>query len=501
MEDQQDKNQVKSDTRPGLAERSKLKLKVDITPQMIEDLLQSEPESEEYIEHPDDLDTKIGINDQLAAEQGISNPLVSNQRVTVGQSHPMDLTANGNRTDHAIDRTNQKDKIDKEQASNKVNLWLNRMPSPPVGVLMGPNITLRLMSIMTLLSNSVTIQEVLHIPAELHNPWHEIIIGIKKRQKANIPLIPWEYDLIQEHIGFLHTESMVQLARFFNSRTHTSMYTSVEVAPVFPHLRLHANYCPQCDVPHAYMPGTCSSIRLNGPRIMDHLRLDNSWRHYVQVAVVGSSELYYLPSNLKDSHLNLGDLSRPHYSVPTSIDQVNLITTSAGSLMSRLAYVISVVGAKSNIPIYLEFYPNRGDEKKAIHWHIMGFLNVIRRAQAMHNGPMVVLMGPLTPKPGIGQQEYWSLKTNHCTAQFLGFLIGLAMGVPVAMLPLQQLMSTQNQNEIIRYDHWVDEPIFSPSGVKTREFYRRFEFCLNKITDFLRKTENKCRQDHVDQSG
>jgi hypothetical protein len=351
------------------------------------------------------------------------------------------------------------------------------------------------------LSNSVTIQEVLHIPAELHNPWHEIIIGIKKKQKANVPLSPWEYDLIQDHIGFLHTETMIQLARFFTSRTHMSMYTSVEVAPAFPQLRLHANYCPQCDISHAYMPGTCSEIRINGPRIIDHLRLDNSWRHAVQVAVVGSSELYYLPSCLKDSHLNLGDLSRPHYSVPTHIDQVDLITTSAGSLMSRLAYVISVVGAKSNIPIYLEFYPNRGDEKKAIHWHIIGFLNVIRKAQAMHSGTMVVLMGPLTPKPGITQQEYWTLKTNHCTAQFLGFLIGLAMGVPVAMLPLQQLVSTQNQNEIIRYDHWIDEPIFSSSGVKTREFYRRVEFCINKITDFLRKTDSKCHQEHVDQSG
>ncbi len=113
MEDQQDKNQVKSDTRPGLVERSKLKLKLDITPQMIEDLLQSEPESEEYIEHPDDLDCKIGINDQLAAEQDIPNSLVSNQRITVSQSHPMDLSANDNKKDHAIERTNQKGNVEK----------------------------------------------------------------------------------------------------------------------------------------------------------------------------------------------------------------------------------------------------------------------------------------------------------------------------------------------------------------------------------------------------
>jgi hypothetical protein len=168
--------------------------------------------------------------------------------------------------------------------------------------------------------------------------------------------------------------------------------------------------------------------------------------------------------------------------------------------MSKLAYVISIVGAKSNIPIYLEFYPNRGDEKRAIHWHIIGFLSVIRKAQAMYDGPMVVLMGPLTPKPGLTQQEYWTLKTNHCTAQFLGFLIGLAMGVPVAMLPLQQLMSPQTHNETIRYDHWLDEPIFSSSGVKTREFYRRLEFCIHQITDSLKQTDNKCRQEHVGQS-
>jgi hypothetical protein len=501
MEDQQDKNQMKPNAKPGLAVRRNAKLKLDITPQMIDDLLQSEPESEEYTEQPDDPDIKIDIQDQLSTEQIASNQLKNNKENTTLQSHPMDLSVNENRKDTNVEETRRKDRTGNVQSHNRIRLWLNRTTVPPVDMFMGPNITLRLMSIMTLLSNSVTIQEVLHIPAELHNPWHEIIISIKRKQRANISLSPWEYDLIQDHIGFLHTESMIQLARYFTSRTHMSIYTSVEVAPVFPHLRLHVNYCPQCDIPHAYMPGACSAIRINGPRIMDHLRLDNSWRHQVQVVIVGASELYYLPSNLKETHLNLGDLSRPTYSVPTHIDQVNLITTSAGSLMSKLAYVISIVGAKSNIPIYLEFYPNRGDEKKAIHWHIMGFLSVIRKAQAMYVGPMVVVMGPLTPKPGVTQQEYWALKTNHCTAQFLGFLIGLAMGVPVAMLPLQQLMSSQAHNETIRYDHWLDEPIFSSSGVKTREFYRRLEFCIHQITDSLRQTDNKCRQEHVEQSG
>jgi hypothetical protein len=472
MEDQQDKSQVKTNAKPGLAARRNVKLKLDITPQMIDDLLQSEPESEEYTEQPDDPDIKVGIQDQLSPEQFSSSQLENNQENTILQSHPMDLSVSENRKNINVGEIGRKNHTDNEQSNNRIRLWLSRTTTQPVNVFMGPNITLRLMSIMTLLSKSVTIQEVLHIPAELHNPWHEIIISIKRKQRANISLSPWEYDLIQDHIGFLHTESMIQLARYFTSRTHLSIYTSVEVAPVFPHLRLHVNYCPQCDIPHAHMPGTCSAVRINGPRIMDHLRLDNSWRHRVQVVIVGASELYYLPSNLKETHLNLGDLSRPAYSVPSHIDQVNLITTSVGSLMSRLVYVISMVGTNANIPIYLEFYPNRGDEKKAIHWHIMGFLSVIRKAQAMYDGPMVVLMGPLTPKPGLTQQEYWTLKTNHCTAQFLGFLIGLAMGVPVAMLPLQQLMSPQTHNETIRYDHWLDEPIFSSSGVKTREFYR-----------------------------
>jgi hypothetical protein len=427
MEDQQDKKQVKPNITPGLAARRNVKLKLDITPQMIDDLLQSEPESEEHTEQPDDPDIKVGIQDQLSPEQLSSSKLENNQENTVLQSHPMDLSVSENKKDINVGEIRWKNHTDNEQSNNRIKLWLIRTTAPPVNVFMGPNITLRLMSIMTLLSKSVIFQEVLHIPAELHNPWHEIIISIKRKQRANISLSPWEYDLIQDHIGFLHTESMIQLARYFMSRTHMSIYTSVEVAPVFPHLRLHVNYCPQCDIPHAYMPGACSAVRINGPRIMDHLRLDNSWRHRVQVAIVGASELYYLPSNLKETHLNLGDLSRPTYSVPTHIDQVNLITTSVGSLMSRLAYVIGMVGTKSNIPIYLEFYPNHGDEKKAIHWHIMGFLSVIRKAQAMYDGPMVVLMGPLTPKPGVTQQEYWTLKTNHCTAQFLGFLIGLAV--------------------------------------------------------------------------
>jgi hypothetical protein len=69
MEDHQEANQVITNARPGLAVRRKVKVKLQITPQMTEDLLQSEPESEEYTEHVYKSDDKSGIKDQLRTDQ------------------------------------------------------------------------------------------------------------------------------------------------------------------------------------------------------------------------------------------------------------------------------------------------------------------------------------------------------------------------------------------------------------------------------------------------
>jgi hypothetical protein len=149
MEDQQDKNQMKSSTKPNLVSRRKVKLKVDITPQMIEDLLQSEPESEEYTEQPYDPDNKMGISYQLSAGQTVSEQLDNDQKTTAVQSQPINLSASDHRNDHIARQPKRKVHVNEEQVNNKISIWLNRVPTPPVNVFMGPNITLRLMSIMT----------------------------------------------------------------------------------------------------------------------------------------------------------------------------------------------------------------------------------------------------------------------------------------------------------------------------------------------------------------
>ncbi len=104
---------------------------------MIEDLLQSEPESEEYTEHMHKSNDKSGIKDQLRTDQagpsqaGLSP--VSDQEITIPpweQSLPMDLSVKGNNKDHTSQPNKQKDHKDNQQADIQIRFWLSKIPTP-----------------------------------------------------------------------------------------------------------------------------------------------------------------------------------------------------------------------------------------------------------------------------------------------------------------------------------------------------------------------------------
>ncbi len=104
---------------------------------MIEDLLQSEPESEEYAEHMYKSDDKSGIKDQLRTDEagpsqaGLS--LVSDQEITTPpceQSLPMDQSVKGNNKDHTFQHNKQKDHKDKQQTDSQIRFWLRKIPTP-----------------------------------------------------------------------------------------------------------------------------------------------------------------------------------------------------------------------------------------------------------------------------------------------------------------------------------------------------------------------------------
>jgi hypothetical protein len=87
---------------------------------MIQDLSQSEPESEEYSEHMYQSEDKSGIKDQLRTDQagpsqaGLSP--VSDQEITIPpceQSLPMNLSVKSNNKDHTSQPIKQKDHKDK----------------------------------------------------------------------------------------------------------------------------------------------------------------------------------------------------------------------------------------------------------------------------------------------------------------------------------------------------------------------------------------------------
>jgi hypothetical protein len=381
-------------------------------------------------------------------------------------------------------------KAEQKTEEYKEEVRVQKVPSPPPLFTL-PKISLRLMAVMTLLSKTALMHEVVNIPVELFNPWGDEIIRIKRKQHSKQELTCMENTLLTKHLGFMYTESFQNMTKFLMSRTYITTYSCTEVMTVTPHVRNHPHFCQQCDIVHTFMPEQCRTIRKHGPRQLSMLSLDMSWKEPLKAVVVGSHELFYLPEDLKRTVLNLGTTSRATYSVPLSLDQLEQVLTGPDSLYSLLMRIITLLGKNSTFPIYVEFYTSKQSERQAIIYHILGFLQVLKVVQESYSGPLVALVASASPLACGNQDAYWAVKTQQLSLQMMSYFLGYAFGVPVGMIPLQQMVKTDN-NQVVRHDHWEEEPIYSSNGVKTREFYGRLSYYLTLATTFIQQTEDKC---------
>ena len=351
-----------------------------------------------------------------------------------------------------------------------------------------PNLHHRIMVVMALFSNASASMDTSNLPAELFNPWGEELIRIRKKQMNKEQLAPRECTLLVKHFGFIYLEPVTNLIRFLSSRTYMTTYSSTEVMTVNSTIKSLPNYCLQCDILHHFMAGQCRSIRKHGPRLLDNLKLDSSWRDTLKGVVIGTQELFYLPEDLKRTYLNLGSTTKLHYSVPANLDQLDHLSTTAGSLYSYLMQVVTLLGIHTTAPIFIEFYMNSGFEYLAVSYHLLGFLQVIKTVQETYHGPIMALVASVSPTPGGRQEDYWVAKSRQNTIQMLAYLLGYAVGVPVGMVPIQQLVRFDN-NIVVRHDHWEEEAVYSSNGVKTREYFGRLSYYLTLTTKYLQQSD------------
>ena len=353
-----------------------------------------------------------------------------------------------------------------------------------------PNIITRIMFVVNLFLDPQMKVTILDTPPELVNQWGEELTKIKKKfiMKRGTSS---DREFFSAFSGFYHLMAMSSLTRHLQSRSFWANYTVEEVQKFIPKLSKQEKYCPSCHILHLRPPFQCASARGHGPRILQHLELNSEWRVDIQAIVIGVQDFLYLPPALRKIVLNLGEFTPAYYNVPHYSSESTIVDTSPSSLYARIIKAIELIGFSSTLPIILEFYPSANLHLPII-WHIIGFLSTVRRAQQRYNGPLIVLISGITPMPNMSSSFYNEKKLEFKKVEYGIYAAGLAIGVPIAIPPIQSADHPESQVNI-RFDFWDEEPLYSRSGIRTREYHGRLTYYIKHLIKFYKEAENRLK--------
>jgi hypothetical protein len=358
-----------------------------------------------------------------------------------------------------------------------------------------PSIVSRIVFALNFLSSTRFEVDLTFLPSNLFNRWKITLRKLARKYHANpTSLTVLENRLLRQHAGFQYLDIMWATNRFLLARRTWKKGSELEMAAVAKEGHYMPNYCLTCQVLHNGSSSLCPSLLANGPRLLEYITLDPNSYKQVKAVCVGHSALFHQPSDLRSDMLNLSsNIVRPYY-VPANGEDINTEPTLPASLGMYLSKIISLFEANSTIPIFVEFYKSPLRPGAHINMHLMGFLKVI---QALHKGPIIMVVPPVMPlnvRPG---KTYWEEKHDHLYVGCAAHVLGSALGVPVGLTFIQDLGGVKDGLSVWE-THWSLEPILNESGGPTREYFKRLSFWFRMVMKFI--SEDQERTDESVQS-
>jgi hypothetical protein len=349
-----------------------------------------------------------------------------------------------------------------------------------------PNLTARVVFALAFLTTPGVKTDLAYIPPTLLGRWKVPIRRLIKKHRANpSSLSVLENRLIRNHQGFQYLNVFWSINKQILSRRMVKQGNEVEMAMITDSAHYMANFCLQCEVLHANGADQCNSNLSNGPRLLRLLALDPSSYKFHQGVFVGHVAYYHQPIEFRANILNLSsNISRPYY-VPNNAEDLTTEPSMPASLGLYLSSILALLGPSSRIPIFVEFYKSPLKPDSHLNFHLLGFARLLKNIQAIHKGPVVMVVPtvmPLATPPG---QDYWTAKKDHSYLSFAANVIGAAVGTPVGLTFMQDLGGAP-ENHCFWEEHWTGEPILNERGGQTREFFKRLAYWMRTVSRALR---------------
>jgi hypothetical protein len=465
----------------------KKKALIVLTPEAVDELLRTESDDSDE----GATDSENGVNGSDRKTVGTAHDKLPTETDIV-KTEPMDIPAGPSSaeeqplTDQPMDLSDSMTRTEVRDRNEKIERWTvikrrqpaktgqtpviktELIPRQETHMWDWPNIPARLCAILALLTRPDICVNTMTRMDTLKNDWKEEISQIKQRMNSGQIVSASEATLVKKHGSFFFSDSLRAFHAFLMARSYRVMSQCSEILMVRPTYQL-----PDHQAPNYY-----------GPAMMERMTEDLSWVTNLKAVVVGNLGLYYLPMELNGKFLNLSDKFTFPYFVPTCTNEMDTIISTPGSLYQRLQRIIGFVGSTKIWPIFVEFYMEPTNQHKDLVWHLVGFLQTVKACQQDYAGPLIAILGPIGPVPVGGENQYHAQKAGLYRAHNLARLVGRALGVAVALMPIHQVEVLRSQ-EWINFHFWRKSPLYLSTGDPTREFFKRITFYLEGCLPYI----------------
>ena len=350
-----------------------------------------------------------------------------------------------------------------------------------------PSIVSRVVFALTFLSTPSLKTDLSHIPSTLLGRWKNPIRRLAKKHRVSpTSLSVLENRLIKNHQGFQYLNVFWNINNQVLSRRMIRQGDEVERAMTSESAHYMSNFCLQCEVLHANGADQCTSMFSNGPRILSSLLLDSSSYKFHRAVFVGHVAYYHQPVEFRSIILNLSsNIIRPYY-VPNNSDDLSTEPFLPSGLGLYLSSIIQLLGTGSQLPVFVEFFRSPLKPTAHINLHLLGFAKLLKQIQAIHRGPVIMVIPAVMPLAIPAGQDYWTAKKDQLYLSYAANIIGAAVGTPVGLTFMQDLGGAP-EGHCFWEDHWTGEPILNERGSPTREFFKRLAYWMRTVIQALQQ--------------
>ena len=479
----------------------KVKIHVPLTQEAIDDLLKTESDDSDSENDMDDIGDRTDDNlpqnteveDMTTREHSITVNIPT--RVSSAEAQPAffseDRSDNKTRTE-IRDRNAETERLSVIQgrqmtaASSRLRESIDVKLEPTLKtegqVWSWPTTWTRVYAVAALLARPDIVINATTRMDSLKNHWRPVITKIRQRLRKGYPVTALESQLSDQHGSFMFADMLRPHQSYLMARSYRVQAPCTELIQPGNVNRTQGFYNPE----------------VYGPSIPDRMTDDRTWSTNLKAVVAGCIDLYYLPRELYGQFLNLADRCPHPYFVPNTAMEAETVMATADSLYQRLQRIIHFLGSGVTLPLFVEFYLDAHNLGKPLLWHLVGFCQTLKACQRDYSGPLILLLGPVRPTSG-GEESYRLLKMGMYRSQNIARLVGKAMGVAVAQMPLQQLETYRGQ-EWIKFHFWKSAAIYTTEGTPTQEMYRRIKYYLESCLPYVSSTQDAIKKESASNS-